>query len=101
MIKARIYHVCLADEPKDGLAYRSVDIDVGLPVLPPVGSAIKVTPDGDYLQVDHITIDATAGAAGVGVHIGEPGDDAMLWTWADMQAEGWKEELLEVSGQKL
>lgn len=90
MIKARVYNVCLAGEPKSEPEYLDVYIDIGLPVMPSAGAAIKVTPKGDYLEVAQITIDATKEDQGIGIHIEEPDDDASLWSWAAMKAEGWK-----------
>lgn len=85
MIKARVFHMCQVAAGD----FQGVYIDVELPVLPPVGSLLKLTPKGDYLVVEGVMIDITTGGEGIGVQIKEPEHDAEIWPWGEMRAEGW------------
>lgn len=91
MIKARVFHICRIA----GGDFRDVHIDVELPVLPPAGSHLKLTPNGDYLTVDGVMIDITAEGEGIGVQIKEPLHDFEIWSWDKMRAEGWRDAELD------
>lgn len=85
-MKARVYH--FAKPAKKNVDYvEEVKIDIDLPFVPAIGTALKITPNGEILIVNQVYWDAEDPAV-IEVYTDEPADFGFL-PLKDMLAEGW------------
>lgn len=81
--------ICLPASPD--ATYEAEDIELvckDLPHVPSVGDMVKVTPQGDYMEVVSVYVDYVSGE-GIDIQL-DTGDD--LRPWKEMQAEGWTQQ---------
>lgn len=88
-MKARINYFCEPSKKNAGYEVEAIYLDVELPFLPPVGTFIKVTPNGDYLKVADVYLDLEPEGEGLAIGMEEP-EEYAIRPFKDMKSEGWK-----------
>jgi len=89
-MKARIDFVCKPANEASEYELESIFLIVDLPFVPSVGLMLKLTDEGDYIQVIDVMFDLTPGGDGLTVGLKEPDEDFQLRSWPEMKAQGWQ-----------
>lgn len=89
-MKARVQYVCQPKSKRANYDAEDIVLDVTLPFLPPIGSKLKLTKNGDYLKVDDIYLDFVGDEEKIVIFIEEPDELDALRPWKEMKAEGWR-----------
>lgn len=63
---------------------------VDLPFVPAVGTMLKLTEQGDFIEINDVMLDISPGGDGLLVGLAEPLHDGELRPWPEMKAQGWK-----------
>ena len=87
-MKARINYFCKPIKNNAGYEHEEIYLDVDLPFVPPIGAYLKVTPNGDYLEVGDIHFDLQPGGEGLSIGMELP-EDYAIRSFKEMSAEGW------------
>lgn len=88
-MKARIDYYCKPAKKNADYELENIYLDVDLPFAPLVGTFVKFTPKGDYIEVVDIHLDLSVPDICLMVGLEEP-EGMKLWTWEAMRLEGWK-----------
>lgn len=88
-MKATIHYWCAPASPRATYAAEDIQITIFMPFVPQAGSALQVTPEGDFYVVDNVAWSVT-NPDEITVGLREPGVDEELAPWESMQAQGWR-----------
>lgn len=84
-----IHYFCKPKSSDSQYEIEDINIVVDFEFIPVAGMFIKVTPNGDYLEVGRVYIDTTKNSEGVVIYVDEPEEIEGLWEWTAMEKEGW------------
>lgn len=88
-MKARIDYFCAPIKKGSGYELENIHIFVDLPFIPAVGTALKLTKDGDFMEVADVMLDITPGGEGLCIGLKEPEFDVQIYPWPEMKKQGW------------
>lgn len=88
-MQARIDYQCQPREEDAPYECEDISIVVDLPFVPAVGTMLKLTVEGDYIEVADVMLDLSPEGEGLIVGLKEP-EDWQLRSWPEMQAQGWR-----------
>lgn len=91
-MKAKVTFVCKPAKKAADYDAESIFMMVDLPFVPSVGMMLKLTPEGNYIEVNDVMLDITPGGEGLIVGLKEPDDEDayQLRSWPEMKAQGWR-----------
>jgi len=93
-MKAKVLFFCKPAKKTKDYEVESIFMMVDLPFVPSVGTMLKLSPGGNYIEVSDVMLDITPDGEGLIVGLKEPGDEDayQLRSWAEMKAQGWQIE---------
>lgn len=90
-MKAQIRWTCGPRTKKADYEAEEICIDVELPLVPQIGSVLKLTAAGEFVRVDDVYLDLSVGGEGLVVFLKDaaPGTPDFR-PWKELRAQGWR-----------